>query len=377
MKLRIPQPNLSFVNVNTGELKKDIWHELNAKLWQNTIPLNHEHSILHGLIDRQQRRSVFTDYAPLEVGQIWNTDKKIIEDQAVNCSKSETGLNVFLNVAEQYFSRFRNLNVGVQLSGGVDSSLIIGLLRFFKIPYTLVGVTTSRYEFRTEAYVQHKLASEAQNSILLDYENSLPMTGMEKVPPHQYPSLLSCLYSANQEIAKTCVTEGVDVLFTGEAGDLILGSEVPHGACEWRIGGFRKTWLADLVYGHKQIQLVPFYCDTDIANCFWNMRFGQCADPDKQWARNFFKNFLPVELVEYTYKADFWGCYLDGLIKALPIIRSLHEQAYEITKNPYFNRKNLEKLLSQKLKLKSCDQQVFQRIEARASMAVWYVKLLE
>ena len=377
MKLRISQPNLSFVNINTGEIKKDIWHELDAQIWRYAEPLNHEHSIIHGLINREQRRSVFTDYAPLEFGQIWNPNKKIIEDTTVNCSRYETGLNAFLNVVEQYFSSFKNYKIGVQLSGGVDSSLIIGLLRYFKIPYTLVGVTTDRYEFRTESHIQHKLGNEAPRTILLDYENILPMTGMENTPPHQYPNLLSCFYSTNQKIAETCLNEGIDVLFTGEAGDLILGTEVLYNSCDWKTGGFRKVWLADLVYGHNNIQLVPFYCDPAIANCLWNMRAGQSADPNKLWARHFFKNFLPVELVEYTYKADFWGCYLDGFTKALPIIRSLHDQAYEITQNPYFEKKNLENLLSQKSKLKSCDQQIFEQIEARASMAVWYVKLLE
>ena len=376
MNSRIPQPNLSFVNVLNGVYHKDIWHELDMGIWRETNPLNHEYSLLNGLIKRELRRSVFPQFFPLEMDQRWNPDKQIPEEQAINCPKLQFELRDLLDVIEQYFSKFTDMHIGVQLSGGLDSSLIIGFLRYFSIPHTLVGATTSRYEFRTETFIQRKLADDSVRHILLNYEDYLPMTGIEKVPPHQDPDSLSCLYTANQAIAEICAAEGIEVLFTGEAGDLLLGSEASPDGCQWKTGGSKKTWLMDLVYSYHGIQLIPFYCDTDIVTCLWNIRAGQQADPNKLWARQYFKDFLPLELVDYTYKADFWGLYLDGLQNAIPSIRRLHDQAHEITKHPYFDKENLEDLLTQICKSKNCDVATFQRIEARSSLAVWYVKLL-
>jgi hypothetical protein len=108
--------------------------------------------------------------------------------------------------------------------------------------------------------------------------------------------------------------------------------------------------------------------------CLWNLRRGQKSDPRQLWARAFFRDFLPKELVDYTYKADFWGLYIDGLIKSLPEIHAIHRQAYELSGNPYFEEANLKDILRNDLF--NCDQKLYQRLEARISAAVWINSLL-
>ena len=70
-----------------------------------------------------------------------------------------------------------------------------------------------------------------------------------------------------------------------------------------------------------------------------------------------------------TYKADFWGLYIDGLVNSLPEIRLIHKRAYEFSEDSYFEDANLHRILQSDLY--NCDQQLYQRLEARISSAVW------
>ncbi len=47
-----------------------------------------------------------------------------------------------------------NKRLGVELSGGLDSSIIIGFLLSQSIPVSLIAFTSNRYEFRTERAIQ-------------------------------------------------------------------------------------------------------------------------------------------------------------------------------------------------------------------------------
>jgi hypothetical protein len=234
-------------------------------------------------------------------------------------------------------------------------------------------MTTDRYEFRTEHFIQKKLMEEADETILINHEDYLPMSRIDRVPPHQLPNLSSCTCSSNMAMAHACVELGVDILLTGAGGDVLLGTEAPERTFNWRTGIFYDEWLQDMVYAPHGVKLVPFFADWGIVECIWNMRRGQSEDISKIWARKKFKDFLPRELVDYTFKGDFWGLYIDGLNNSLPHLRKLHDEAFELTNNCYFKRHNLEALLSQDLF--NCDQSLYQRIEARASSAIWYVSI--
>lgn len=297
-----------------------------------------------------------------------------MEEFAAVPERVEAGITEFLWTVERFFGKFTGMRLGVQLSGGLDSSLIIGLLRYFGIPYSLVGMFTNRYEFRTESAIQRKLAADAQRAILLNYEEHLPLTALDEVPAHQHPDLSSCGFAADDAMAAACVEVGIDVLLSGFGGDIVLGNEAPCDSYPWRPAIFNDTWLQDLVYGRRGVELMPFFGDADVSACIWNMRRGQAADPSKLWARDYFRTFLPTELVNFTYKADFWGIYIDGLLNAIPDLRHLHERAFELTGHPYFAEQSLNDLLS--CDLSTCDKHLYQLIEARISSALWYVALL-
>lgn len=374
MIARIPQPNLRFVVRATGEAKNSIWDELDAGYWRQADPAHHEKNVICGMLNRPDWLPIFPDHCALVDGLRWNKDTGQMMEGDDRPQLFDSGIDDLLCYTSRFFERFKGKHLGVQLSGGVDSSLIIGILNHLNLPYSLVGMTTSRYEFRTEAFIQRKLGDEAKRTILLNFEDYLPMTNIESIPSHQQPDLSSCGYSSNTAMAEACNEAGIEVLLTGNGGDVLLGTEVPHDSFNWRTGIFNDNWMQDVVYAPKGVELLSFFADRGIVECIWNMRRGQAEDLSKIWARKYFQEFLPAELVNYTFKGDFWGLYIDGLINNLPRLRKLHDQALEISQNPYFSKHNMDLILSNDLL--NCDQRLYQRIESRISAAIWFVALL-
>lgn len=372
--MRHEQPSLSFINSQTGEILTDIWKDLVGGYWKFSNFTHHESNVVKGVRNRADYEPVLPNLVPIETRQKWNIINHKIEEEIFTPQIKESGIEDFLIKSKNFFDKFSNKKIGVQLSGGVDSSIIIGLLKFFEIPHALIGYYTHKYEFRTELFIQKLLASNAQQSILINYEDYLPYSGLENIPPHQHPDMTCCGFSSNQAMAGACFDAGVNVLLTGCGGDLALGDKIIPSECNWIPAIFNYTWLQDIIYTPKGVHLVSFFSDPAILECIWNLRRGQQADPEKLWARAFLRDFLPKELVDYTYKADFWGLYIDGLIKSLPEIHAIHRQAYELSGNPYFEEANLKDILRNDLF--NCDQKLYQRLEARISAAVWINSLL-
>jgi hypothetical protein len=365
------QNSLRFVDASTGRLHCDLWEELLNGLWATADLGAHEKNTALGLPARSGWQSVLRDYKALSSSQTWDSARGCIVEASF--PQFDTPPNL-LDAASSFFQSLSSEHIGVQFSGGLDTSLIIGLLRHLSIPHTLIGLTTTRYEFRTEAYVQAVLSAEGGGSILIDHETCLPMAQLDQIPPHQLPDISACNFATNHALAEACVTAGVTVLLSGAGGDVLLGSDASANMCPWLPGIFHDGWLDDLVYRPLGICLVPFFSQPEIGAAIWSLRRGMREDIPKLWARQFFSHFLPRELSEFTYVADFWGLYIDGLHQALPTVQRLHEQAYALTQLEYFHPRNLT--LLEGSTVLDCDKRRVQAIEARASAAVWAVSLL-
>jgi hypothetical protein len=172
-------------------------------------------------------------------------------------------------------------------------------------------------------------------------------------------------------MAKKCKELGVEILFSGFGGDILFAAEVPEkiSECIWKPQLFTDSWVKNLVYNPYNVELVPFYAATEIMNAIFNLRRGMAEDIQKRWARTFFKDILPDELIKYTYCADFWGLYIDGLINALPEIEKLNKQAFSITGLDYFSGEKFNEI--RKLDLLNCKKELYQPIEARISLITW------
>lgn len=360
-----------FINIYTSDFYNDIWEYLNTDDWKNIHPENFEYNNLIGVLKRKDAKPVVGDFIPIYKGMQWlDKDKKAMDPTYVP-KIFEADMDSFLSAAHLFFKQYDGKKIGVQLSGGLDSSIIIGLLKHFKIPFYLIGMSTNRYEFRTERYVQEILSKWAVESVLIDYENHLPLSNLEDVPKHQYPDLLVNNFSSNTAMALECKRMGVEVLLTGEGGDNVFAEAInpDPNLCTWIPQSFGDTWLAENVYAPFGVDIIPFYEDKGVLDAIYNLRIGKSEDNAKLWARQFFKEFIPQELVDFTYCADFWGIYISGLLKAIPQIKQLCKRAYELTGNTYFSDDTIETLLNQDLL--NAKKEMYQKIEARVALAVY------
>lgn len=374
---RIIEPSVNFLQIHKGEIFSNIWGQLELGLWKDIQPENYEYNVIQGLLNRPNWKPVLKDILPLYPGMKWYEENKQIEDPNFIPVKKDTGLKNFLDAAEDFFDKYSGKKIGVQLSGGLDSSIIIGVMKHLDVPFSLVGMSTTRYEFRTERHIQKLLAEWGDAAVLIDYEAHLPLFNLNNVPSFQYPDMLCLNYSADHAMALKCEMLDIEILLTGNGGDNVFADEVPLSPedCIWRPQIFTDAWLKDIVYSPKGVHLVPFFGDKGIIESIYNLRLGQSEDNSKLWARYFFRDFLPQELVNYTYCADFWGLYIDGLQSSLPIVRELCARAYELTQNPCFSVKVINKLLNQDLL--NAKKEMYQIIEARITLAAWLNALIK
>jgi hypothetical protein len=367
--------SLKYLTTDSKQIVSNFSEVITSLPWNRLVPENFEANVLKGLRLSDEWQSIIKGYEVLPPGTCWDEQKGRIRERFFKPGYSVTFLSEFLDAAEEFFSQFEGRLIGVRLSGGLDSSLIIGMLRHFDIPHALIGMATDRYEFRTERSIQETLASSCEYVRLVDYEKHLPLSSLGLVPAHEYPDLSINNFSAEDAMAKACSELGVEVFLGGSGGDVVLGSSVSSESTlfEWPAQIFNCFWLKDVVYKPHGIELVEFYENAKIINALFHLRKGQPWDSQKKWARKFFRQFLPTELSEFTYKADFWGLYHDGLSKAKETILEIHEKALAITGHSYFAADCLLPLFEQDLL--TSNKTLHQKIEARAALATWVASL--
>ncbi len=371
MKNLIKQPSIHFRNGVTGEKYIDIWKELESGLWKEIKPENMLGNALIMGVDRTDYKPIIENYHLMRPGMLWDEQNKRPFDPVCIPNISDSNLEKFLIEAYRFFKQFDGKHIGVQLSGGLDSSLIIVLLKYFNIPFSLVALVNKRFEFRTESHIQNLLSKYGTNTVLIDYETCLPYSNIENVPLHQYPEEYIRTFGPDFEMSKKCKEMGIEILLTGQGGDNVFGDVVPKETkeCEWMPHTFNDTWLQDLVYSPMGIVQVSFYSDVKIMEHIFKLRSGRKEDVSKYWARQFFKDFLPRELVQYTYHSDFWGFIIDGVQNVMPQIPTLFEQAYDLTQNPYFSKDKVKELM--KIDLLDHKKETYMQIEPLLSIAVW------
>lgn len=371
-----PQPQLHFRHIPTGKEVESVWTELrDLGIWRDARFHQHEANTFAGASNRSGWSPVLAEWFPIFAGQTWCDKTGAAVDKLHVPTVIPEGIESFLQATYAFFTRFEDRKIGVQLSGGLDSSLIIGLLRHFGINHALVGLQSHRYEFRTERRVQELLADQSSEVELIDGATCLPCAHLEQVPTHQVPDLLSLNFAQDEAMAQACNQCGIEVLLSGGGGDNLLGQSVPVDSlsCEWRPQTFTDPFPVDIVYLRRGIRFTSFFGDTGVVDALYNLRRGQNNDYRKLWARHYFRDFLPREVVEYTYCADFWGRDIEGLVNALTAIRVLHQSARDFTGNCYFDEANLEELLAEDFYRPR--KKLHQQIEARISSAVWVCSL--
>ena len=364
------QSSIHFRHTQTGERQDTIWNELRSGAWKNIVPQNllNSHLILGG--DISSYKPVLRDFYLMHKGMLWDESKLMPYDPIYIPERVDANLEIFLNEAHRFFKQYEGKQLGVQLSGGLDSSIIIGLLHHFKIPFKLIGLANKRFEFRTESHIQNILSEWGEETILIDYETCLPYSSLNKIPMHQYPEFVRS-FGPEVEMSNAANKLGVDILLTGQGGDDVFSVAVQKSLDNINFMPHRyfDCMHIDLIYKPSGINLVPFYADKRISELIYNLRLDQKEDIPKVWARQFFKDFLPRELVNYTYHSDFWGFVISGVQEVMPKLPLLFEQTYDLTHNKYFNKEKVKELMA--IDLLDHKKETYMQIEPLLGIAVW------
>jgi len=375
--MHIKPYTLHFFNKSTAKLEQTIWNELNEGLWKqfniqnhlanSKIPANQPHKIL----------DVFENYTVIAPGAYYDKINHELKEDLYYPTYIEINKKKLYQEFEKYFAQFSNKKIAVHLSGGLDSSIIIGLLDHFTIPFYLVGLISHRFEFRTEKYIQEILAPLGIETLLINMDDYLPFSNLAQKPLSQIPDENIKQVDSGRAVAKACKKLGADVVFTGQGGDTIFVDAISSSINSWscNIGNeFIQTYEAEILYPNEDLELISPFSDKEILNAIFSLRIGQKNDYLKKWARQFFSDILPKELVEYTYAADFFGLSMDGLEKAKPEIEKLFKNAYEITGNKIFSPIESKDFLA--IDVFNFEYQDYINYCDKISIATWYNSLL-
>ncbi len=366
------QASLSFYNHKTGQIQQDIWTELSEGLWQEFSIENFLHNVRLGATKQTEYRNIFPDFSPIYPGFCWDFERQCMAEELYRPERIAMDKQEFYRRAEAFFEPYRGHKLGVHLSGGLDSSLIICLLKLFDIPFSLYGFSSSHFGFRTERTIQEHLAPLGEKAWLIDMEAYPFYSALDEKAPHQVPNAAIKMIKADEALVQAATDDGIEFMFTGQGADTLFVDAVANvgDLPAFNIGNeFLFSETQDMCYSPKGIELVSFFGDKSIIEALCNLRSGRGDDVQKYWARGFFKDILPRELSDYAYRADFFGTSMSGLELAKPTIARLFRQANELLPHNLFSKRGTEEMLRTNVFDFKCE--TYQLFCSKVSIAVW------
>jgi hypothetical protein len=353
----------------------DFWPYLKTGLWKKIIPENYDFNNLLSESNQYDCKPLFENFYLLQAGMGFNSVSNKIEQKVYFPKLTYISWEQFIELTAKFFQQFANKRIGVQLSGGLDSSIIIGLLSLLKIQFWTVELRSNRYEFRTERRVQDLIRPLASGSKIINFEDVLPFSNLLEIPLHEYPDTTSLNYASENALANACQEMGIEILLTGNGGDDLFSEKLNENPCNcnWNPYNFDPGWIREFIYSPKEIKLLSFYSIPFVLNYIFTHRRGLREDEQKSWAREHFARILPSELHRFNYCADFWGLYVSGLQNSKNTIEYLYEITNKIVQNNKFTPTQFKHLFSKDISL--TDKKLYQIIESRVSLAVWIYNL--
>lgn len=287
-----------------------------------------------------------------------------------------TTLDRTLNYVRKFVSRLQhNELVGVELSGGLDTSIIIEFLMRWHVPIALVGMRSDRYEFRTERVVQEYFEKRSSKVGFYSDEEVPAFSRLDEVPPHPFPTINSLNFAQAQRRVELCRQMGITTLLNGDAGDRLLSFAPP----EWKSFGrtpanwafwnlAQSIWANQYFFQPNGIDYVSGFAMGAIPAHILQLRAGLYEDRMKLWARRQLSPYLPDILTNYAYKAFHDGWIIDGIMAARPVIRKISEVAFDVVHHSELVPKRMEEAASA---FRNLQPQQRQRFLLRLSLATW------
>lgn len=343
-----------FYNTQTNRIEPDIWTHLKRGMWRDFnidayLDNERQYASLVEHKDQIRNQLMFPHYAIIEPGHTWNHEKQDTEIEYTPIALKEGCSRDTLMIAvEEYFSRFEGERLGVHLSGGLDSSIIMAWLRELGIPFVAIGFKSNRWEFRTERRVQEAMAEYASHAELIDIDEHPFYSHIEGCPKCQTPYGVAFKdFDISRAIVGRFKELGVTTVFSGQGGDSLFVKPVRKGfPLSLAIGDeFEVSGENDLYYAPAGMRLLVPYSDMNIIQQIASLRIGEQEDVSKWWARSYFRDILPRELSQYRYVADMFGLSQSGLEMAKPNTKRLFDEANELTGNRNFTPAETERFL--------------------------------
>jgi hypothetical protein len=229
--------------------------------------------------------------------------------------------------------KFIQHSLCVELSGGLDTSLIIGVLRRLGLDPPLVGALSDRYEFRTELAIQKKLAATASTVQFFPEAATRPFAELKETPVHAIPNKSSLFYYLNEVTARWAASRGYSFVLNGIGFDSILidAVGVRSGRFRYDFTNLEDGWANDHVFRPRDVCYVNVASIYPIVRAIISMRAGKPEDVQKLWARDMFRDFIPRELSAFRYKACFGAVYDQGLQAARDEIIDICKVAHALS----------------------------------------------
>lgn len=329
-----------YFDVKSNSLSDDVWDKISIDSLCNSNYQNHLYNSTRYIQSPDIYKPVLINIFPIPPRSKWSYNGLRFEC-VQSLEVSEYNHNLF-TIISKLVKPIKKYKIGVELSGGLDSSIIISMLIENGIEPFLVGFSCDRYEFRTERSIQNIYRNKVKESVLINSQDILPFQNLKNCPPHQLPNPTSLYFYGKLLTAEYCKNNNVDILFNGMSGDSffcesVFGNKIPNLWYNWMMDN---RWFHENIFYKKQIHYLPIYSRA-IAESIFIERVGKGFDSQKKWAREYFKNYLPKELVNYQYKADHIGDLIEGIKKSFYDVKEIFEFTRHLTKSDDFSEENL------------------------------------
>ena len=332
--------------------------------------VSHIKNLSKGIERPDTYNEVIKHVYPIPPFSKWQYDENRFNflDQTTSLKSNPKTLDNFIDLVKSKTKYIKNKKIAIELSGGLDSSIIIELFNLCGIETNLIGLISKNYEFRTERIIQEHYVKK-NNSFLIDSKDALPFARLLECPPHPLPTKKSLFYYQKEVIANKCVEEKIEFLFNGIIGDTIFCDKIE--STRWNKWEFDNNWFNNFIFEPNKVSYVTTNFDF-VLNYFFDQRKHEQSDPFKIWARNHFGNILPEKLSKYYYKTDHLEEIIEGIYSAENDMSETYKLTKTITKNHFFTYEKLGKDLNN---FKLMSEKEIDTFFAKVSYAVWIYSL--
>jgi len=358
------------------DIKNQIYVLPNKKEWVDikfteTTLDNHKYNSRAMSQRPDNYRCIINDLLPIPARSSW----KVTENGLIEVKQNLINTNIDYSIKDLMRNSKKLLDVldgeiAIELSGGLDTAIIIGIVKTLGIKVKLIGAISERYEFRTERYVQELLSKEHEDVEFVSELDTLPFSNLTSTPFHAIPNKSSLFYYLNSVTANWAQSKNIKYILNGIGCDTILIDSIQNKSNNYI---FDKTnlddgWANDYIFLPQSSMYVNVAANYSIRKIILSMRAMETLDTKKIWARKVFTDFIPEELSKYQYKASFGATYAEGLKRNRNEIMLVCKKAFEHCKLERINPNEMRKLI---MCVEDSDQKAEFEFLARLSFANW------